>query len=80
MLAVAVLSVVVLSLYRMVETTITAVRLSSQQTQENFFMDSFIQYVREQLQSIPQARAGGLTGEAHKFNDTPADELRWVAS
>jgi prepilin-type N-terminal cleavage/methylation domain-containing protein len=80
MLAVAVLSVVVLSIYRFVEGTITAVRVTDVQMRDNFMMDSFVDYLRSQLQSIPPTRQGALTGEPHKFNDIPSDELRWIAT
>ncbi len=80
MLAVAVLGMVAISIYRFVETTLTAVRLSSEKFQANSLTESFVAYLRDQMQSLPVGRTGVLTGEAHRSGGVPSDELRWIAS
>ncbi len=79
MMAVAVLALVGISIYRFVETTLAAVRFSTEQFRDNALTGAFSEYLRAQLQSLPASRKGVLTGEPHRFNDIPADELRWIS-
>ena len=78
MLAVLVLALVSLSLYRFVETTLTAVQVSTASERERALTAAFAGYLRGQMLSLPGARAGALTGEPHRFNDVSSDELRWI--
>ena len=79
MLAVAVLGMVAISIYRFVDTTLTAVRVSTEKFKEDVLIESFTTYLRDQMQSLPQARQGAITGDPHRFNDISSDELRWIA-
>lgn len=78
MLAVLVLALVSLSLYRFVGTTLTAVQVSTTSERERALVSAFAGYLRGQMLSLPGARAGALTGEPHRFNDISSDELRWI--
>ena len=80
MLAVAILSLIAVSIYRFVTTTIAAVRISSEQVRETSLMEAFMHYLREQMEALPAMRQGALTGESHRFGGVPSDELRWIAS
>ena len=79
MLAVAILSIIVLSIYRFVTGTITAVRISTDQVRETSLMEAFVRYLRDQTNSLPPGRPGVILGEAHRFNNVSSDELRWIA-
>ncbi|MCX6968420.1 MAG: hypothetical protein NTZ46_11715 [Verrucomicrobia bacterium] len=79
MLAVCVLALVGVSLYRFVETTLTAVRVSTEKERERALETAFIAYLRGQMLALPSARSGAITGEPHRFNEISSDELRWIA-
>jgi len=79
MLAVCVLALVGVSIYRFVETTLTAVRISMASEKDRALVTSFVGYLRRQMLALPSARAGAITGEPHRFNDISSDELRWIA-
>ena len=78
MLAVLVLALVSLGIYRFVETTLTAVQVSTASEQERALTSAFAGYLRGQMLALPGTRAGALMGDPHRFNDSPSDELRWI--
>jgi prepilin-type N-terminal cleavage/methylation domain-containing protein len=79
MLAVLVLALVSLGVYRFVETTLTAVQVSTASERERALTAAFAEYLRGQMLALPAARAGALTGEPHRFNNISSDELRWIS-
>lgn len=79
MLAVCVLAMVGMSIYRFVETTLTAVRISSSTERERTLMTAFFGFLRGQMLALPAARTGAITGEPHRFSDVSSDELRWIS-
>ena len=79
MLAVCVFALVGISIYRFVETTLTAVRVSTASAREQALGTAFFAYLRGQMLALPSARAGAITGEAHRFSGISSDELRWIA-
>lgn len=79
MLAVCVIAMVGVSIYRFVETTLTAVRVSTASDRDRALVTSFFDYLRGQMLALPSARAGAITGEPHRFSDISSDELRWIS-
>lgn len=79
MLAVLILGLISLSIYRFVETTLTAVRISQANERERELVRAFVSYLRGQLLTLPPTRMGAITGEPHRFNKISSDELTWVA-
>lgn len=79
MLAVAMLALVGVSIFRFVETTLTAVRVSTESEKERSLVTAFAGYLRIQMLALPSARGGAITGEAHRFNTVSSDELCWIA-
>lgn len=79
MLAVAVLGLVAVSIYRFVETTITAVQTSQAEFRDRAVSESFTTFLRAEMERLPPQLAA-ITGEPHVFNNVPWDELRWIAN
>jgi len=79
MLAVCVIAMVGVSIYRFVETTLTAVRVSTASERERALVTAFFAYLRGQMLALPSAREGAITGEPHRFSNISSDELRWIA-
>lgn len=79
MLAVLILGMVAVSIYRFVLTITSAVQISTEHLRENELMEAFARYLRLQMQSLPTTQLGAISGQAHRFNDVPSDELRWIS-
>lgn len=76
-LAVAILAMMSMSIYRFVQSNLIAMRLSADQSAADARYDGLLNLLSEQWQSLP-AGAGALTGEPFKQNDVPRDEITWV--
>lgn len=79
MLAVAILALMSMAIYRFVQSNILALRISSEATAADARFDSLRDLLTAQLQSLP-AGAGALSGEPLKVSDRSRDELRWTGS
>ncbi len=80
MIAVTIIAFVSVGIYRFVESTLTAVTVSTEMLKENVLVSSFAGFLRQQLQHLPEDVSGALTGEPHRFNNIACDELHWIAS
>ncbi len=78
MLAVGVIGLVGISIYRFVETTLTAARTTTEQFRQSAHLEGFANYLRAQMQDLP-VTLGAITGEPHRFDHISSDELRWIA-
>src|SRR5437868_9368661 len=78
MLAVAILGLMAVAIYRFVQANVTALRVSSEATAADARYDSLRDLLSAELQSLP-AGSGALTGEPLTVNDRSRDELRWVS-
>jgi len=78
-LAVAILAMMSLAIYRFVESNMTSIRISAEQDAAEARYSGLLNFLTEQLQSLPAA-SGALSGEPFKFNDRPRDEITWICS
>jgi prepilin-type N-terminal cleavage/methylation domain-containing protein len=78
MLAMAILAMMSLAIYRFVATNLTVLRVSSEENLAEARYSGLLNLLTTQWQSLPGA--GALTGEPFKFNDIPRDEITWVCS
>src|SRR6266481_5775646 len=79
MLAVAILGLMALAIYRFVGTNLVAVRLSSQLNEVDARYAGLVSLLTEQLCDLP-AGQGTLTGEPFKFENRSRDEMTWICS
>lgn len=79
MLAVVILGMMALAIYRFVGANLTAVRLSSQLNEENARYSGLASLLTAQLQDLPPGQ-GTLLGEPFKFNNRSRDEMTWICS
>ncbi|MDQ6624432.1 MAG: prepilin-type N-terminal cleavage/methylation domain-containing protein [Verrucomicrobiota bacterium] len=79
MLAVGILAMMSLAIYRFVQTNITALRISSEVNVVDAQYSGFANLLTAQFQSLPTGD-GALLGEPFKFNDRPRDEITWICS
>jgi len=76
-LAVAILGMMALAIYRFVSTNLTAVRLSTEMNETDARYEGLINLLTQQLQDLPSGQ-GALMGEPYKFNGRSRDEMTWV--
>ena len=78
-LAVAILGMMSLAIYRFVQTNLTALRISSATNLSDAEYTAFANLLSTQWASLP-AGAGALLGEPFKLNNRPRDEITWICS
>src|SRR5207302_6095129 len=76
-LAVAILGMMSLAIYRFMQSSMTAIRVSSDATAADAVYGGLRDLLTAQWQTLPPGK-GALTGEPFKFNDRPRDEIRWT--
>ena len=79
MLAVAILGMMALAIYRFVGANLIAVRLSSQLNEVDSRYNGLANLLTEQLRGLPPGQ-GTLTGEPFKFESRSRDEMTWICS
>ncbi|HEY3662018.1 MAG TPA: prepilin-type N-terminal cleavage/methylation domain-containing protein [Chthoniobacterales bacterium] len=78
-LAVAILGMMALAIYRFVSTNLTAVRLSTELNESDARYQGLANLLNEQLQDLPPGQ-GALAGEPFKFSGRSRDEMSWTCS
>ncbi|MBA3832704.1 MAG: prepilin-type N-terminal cleavage/methylation domain-containing protein [Chthoniobacterales bacterium] len=78
-LAVAILGLMAVAIYRFVATNLVAVRLSAQVNADDARYAGFANLLTEQLQNLPPGQ-GTLGGEPYKFSGRSRDEMTWICS
>lgn len=79
MLAVAILGMMALAIYRFVGANLIAVRLSSQLNEMDARYAGLANLLTDQLRDLPPGQ-GTLMGEPFKFENRSRDEMTWVCS
>lgn len=77
MLAVAILGMMAMTIYRFVASNLTVLRVSTEQNVSEARYAGLINLITEQLQDLPSG-VGALSGEPFKFADRPRDEMTWI--
>lgn len=78
-LAVAILAMMSLAIYRFVESTVTVLRISSETTAADARYEGLRDLLTAQWQTLAPG-TGALLGETYILNDRSRDEVRWVCS
>lgn len=76
-LAVAILGMMALVIYRFVASNLTIMRVTAEENAAEARCYGLIDLVTAQLQDLPSG-VGALSGEPFKFGDRPRDEMTWV--
>jgi prepilin-type N-terminal cleavage/methylation domain-containing protein len=79
MLAVGILGMMALTIYRFVATNLTAVRLSTEMNEVDARYAGLVDLLTGLLQDLPPGQ-GTLAGEALKFSGRSRDEMTWICS
>jgi prepilin-type N-terminal cleavage/methylation domain-containing protein len=77
MLAVAILAMMSLAIYRFVATNLTALRISSEANEIDAQYASFVTLLGEEWSTLPPG-SGALLGDALKLEGRPREEITWI--
>ncbi len=76
-LAVAILAMISLAIYRFVQTNIIAIHVASEASAEDSLYGGLRDLVTAQWQSLAPGN-GSLMGDPYKLDDRSRDEIRWI--
>lgn len=76
-IAVAILATMAMSIYRFVQSNLSAISASSNAIATDARYDGLLEVLTAQWQSLPAGR-GALLGDTFKLSDRSRDEIRWV--
>jgi prepilin-type N-terminal cleavage/methylation domain-containing protein len=76
-LAVAIMGMMALAIYRFVQSNIIALRASTESTAADARYDGLRELLLSQWQGLPPGQ-GSLTGDPAKLNERSRDEIRWI--
>ena len=76
-LAVAILAMMSVAIYRFVQSNLTALRVSSEASAADARYSGLGDLLMTQWQSL-SGGSGAMTGEPFKLNDRPRDEIKWT--
>lgn len=79
MLAVGILAMMALAIYRFVQTNIIALRISAEANTENSRYNGFLNILTTEWQSLPSGK-GAMLGDPLKLDDRSRDEITWTTS
>jgi prepilin-type N-terminal cleavage/methylation domain-containing protein len=77
MLAVAIMALMSLAIYRFVQSNVVALRVSSEVTAVEARYDALRDLLSAQWQSLPSG-SGALSGDALKVSDLSRDQITWI--
>lgn len=79
MLAVTILAMMSLAIYRFVQSNLVALRISAEVAASDAAYDGLRDLLIAQWQSLPSGQ-GAMSGDAVKVNDLSRDEVKWTCS
>lgn len=79
MVGVAVVGLILISMYRVVEAQITALQVSRESQLRMLQLEGLTAYVRTVLAGLPLRQNESFRGISHQFGMSPADEMQWIA-
>ena len=78
MLAVMVMALMALAIYRFVETSLQSIRISTEDTTQKGAVQALVAVLQEEFSNLAASEQSALMGEAHKFNGKASDQVQWL--
>ncbi len=78
MLAVMVMALVAVSIYRFVVTDLQAIKISTDDTTRKDAVLALVAVLQEEFCNLPAGQPNAFAGEAHKFNEKASDQVEWL--
>ena len=78
MLAVGIIALVGIAIYRFVDTSLQSMRISTDDTTQKGAVQALVAVLEREFCSLPPKESAALMGEAHKFNGKASDQVHWL--
>jgi prepilin-type N-terminal cleavage/methylation domain-containing protein len=78
MIAVMIVSLLMVSVYRFVRATLVAIRTSQAMSNQRQELAALIDYIRGELEDLPARAQGALLGNPGRYHDAASDEMQWI--
>ncbi len=78
MLAVAIMALVAVAIYRFVVGSLLAIRYTNEDTAQKGAVQALVAVLTEEFSNLPTAESAALMGEGHQFNGKASDEVEWL--
>lgn len=78
LIAVLIIGMLVTTLYRFVQSNLTAIKTTSEVVTERQQIAGLIDFLQVQLQDLPAGSQGVLTGSGGKIRDRASDQMEWI--
>jgi prepilin-type N-terminal cleavage/methylation domain-containing protein len=78
MLAVMIMALVAVSIYRFVLTDLQAIKFSTDDTARKSAVEALVAVLQEEFCNLPPSQRNAFAGEAHKFNEKASDQVEWL--
>ncbi len=79
MIAVMIVALMMVAVYRFVQTNLTAIQLSTELSDEKQSLEGLVSFIQNQLNNLPPGNPNVLTGEASKMNNLRGDRIEWIS-
>lgn len=77
-LAVAMVAMVTLTIFRFLQGNLSAIQISSQVAEQDRALEALFSVLESELLALSPPREGAFQGEPHKFGKYSSDELQWI--
>jgi len=78
MLAVMIMALIAVSIYRFVLADLDAIKVSTDDTAQKGAVEALVAVLQEEFCNLPTSQQNAFTGEAHKFNEKASDQVEWL--
>jgi len=78
MIATVIVGMLTFALHRFIATTLKALNLTTEISEERQEVDALTRVVQAQLNDLPVTGQGVLVGKANRFNNLSSDEMTWL--
>jgi len=80
MLAVMVMAMVAIVIYRFVTVGLQSIKISTELSEQQGALQALISVLQEEFCNLPPSEQNALLGEPHKFNDKDSDQIVWLSA
>jgi type II secretion system protein J len=78
MLAVMIMALIGVAIYRFVLTDLEAIHISTEDTARKGEVQALVAVLGEEFCNLPSSQQNAFSGEAHKFNQKASDQVEWL--
>jgi len=78
-IAVLIMALVIISIYRFVVGSMSAIKFSTDDTTQKSAVESLVAVLQEEFSNLPPNEPGALLGEGHQFSGKASDQVEWLS-